>query len=276
MKNGLLSRLLIAAAFIPLILVLTTKGGIPFLVFVELLTFLGTLEFCRLLKLKGASTSAFLLILTGAVFPISAYMWGEFVLLPLVVFGTAMNVVIIVLAGRIEQGILKVSSYVFGLIYIPLGFTFFLMIRQLPYWSGMDYATGSTWVIFVLLTIWSCDTLAYFVGRLIGKHRFSPEISPKKTWEGATAGFIGALLTAPLCYFLFFKQAPFKHLLVMSIIIGALGQVGDLLESLLKRDVDIKDVSILIPGHGGVLDRFDSLLFVSPLVYFYLKVLVYV
>lgn len=275
MKNGLLARFLIAAVFIPLILILTLKGGIPFLVFAESLTVLGTLEFCRLLKLKDTSILSLPLVLMGAIFPISAYMWGELTLLPLVVLGVATNAVNVVLTGKTNQGILKISSYTFGLIYVPLGFTFFLMIRQLPLWSSMDYATGGLWAIFILLAIWSCDTFAYFIGVWIGKHKLSSQISPKKTWEGAMAGFIGAILTVPLCHFFFFKQILIKHLFVAAIIIGIFGQFGDLMESLMKRDADIKDASTLIPGHGGVLDRFDSLLFVSPIIYFYLKLLVY-
>lgn len=275
MGNNLLARLAIAAVFIPLIFVLTLLGNIPFLVFVELLVILGLFEFCGIVELKETSIPRLPLILIGVAFPIFAYLWGETKLLPLIVLSSTVIALFVVLTGNVKQGLLRVSSFVLGILYIPLGLSFVVLMRQLPSWSGQDYKIGGLWVIFVLLSIWSCDTFAYFVGIAIGKHPLSFQISPKKTWEGAIAGFLGAILAAPFCYFVFFKEVSLVHLLIISVIIGIFGQIGDLLESLLKRDADVKDASKLIPGHGGVLDRFDSLLFVSPLIYFYLKLVVY-
>lgn len=275
MKSNLLIRLIVAVILIPLIFFVTLKGKIPFLVFIQLLTILGMFEFCRIVKLKQANIPSLFLLLMGVAFPIFAYLWREVGILSLIVLSLTINALLVVFAGKAKNGILKTGSSIFGMTYISLGFSFFLMLRELPFWSGAIYEIGALWVIFILLAIWSCDTFAYLVGMLIGKHQLSPEISPKKTWEGAIGGFFGSIIAAPFCYFVFFKQAPLEHLFIISIIIGTFGQVGDLLESLLKRDVNIKDTSTLIPGHGGVLDRFDSLLFVSPIIYFYLKFFIY-
>jgi phosphatidate cytidylyltransferase len=275
MENNLLARLAIAAVFIPIIFVLVLIGNIPFLVFIELLVVLGLLEFCGMVDLKETSIPRSPFILIGIAFPIFAYLWGETRLLPLIIFSSTVIALFVVLIGNVKDGLLRVSSFVFGTIYIPLSLSFVVLMRQLPFWSGQDYKIGALWIIFVLVSIWSCDTFAYFVGIAIGKHPLSLQISPKKTWEGAIAGFLGAVLAAPFYHFVFFREAPLFHLLIISVIIGIFGQIGDLLESLFKRDADVKDASKLIPGHGGVLDRFDSLLFVSPLIYFYLKLVVY-
>jgi phosphatidate cytidylyltransferase len=275
MKHNLFARLAVAAIFIPLIIVLVLLGNIPFLIFVELLVMLGMFEFCKIAELKEITLPKLPFIAIGMIFPICSYFRRGMGFLSLIVMSFVVIALLVVLSGKLERGIGKISSFVFGTIYIPLGFSFLILIRQLPFWYGEDYKIGALWIISILLGIWSCDTFAYFVGVAIGKHPLSPQISPKKTWEGATAGFLGAVLTAPLCHFLFFKKAPLAHLLVISIIIGIFGQIGDLLESLLKRDANVKDTSNLIPGHGGVLDRFDSLLFVSPIIYIYLAFLVY-
>jgi phosphatidate cytidylyltransferase len=125
------------------------------------------------------------------------------------------------------------------------------------------------------LCIWSCDTFAYFIGAPLGKHPLSPRVSPKKTIEGFGGGILGAIAAAFFSHFVFFPSAKLKDLLTISAIVAFVGQVGDLTESLFKRDAQFKDTSNIIPGHGGILDRFDSLLFVSPLVYYYLKFVVY-
>ena len=275
MKNNLLARLAIAAVFIPIIFVLVLIGNIPFLVFIELLVVTGIFEFCKIAEVKEISFPKLPFVLIGMIFPICSYFLRGRGFLSLIVMSLVVITLMVVLAGKVERGIGKISSFVFGTIYIPLGFSFLVLIRQLPFWYGENYKMGALWIIFVLLSVWSCDTFAYFVGVAIGKHPLSPQISPKKTWEGAVAGFLGAILAAPFCYFLFFKKAPLAHLLVISIIVGIFGQIGDLLESLLKRNANVKDTSNLIPGHGGVLDRFDSLLFVSPIIYVYLSWVVY-
>ncbi|MCJ7508296.1 MAG: phosphatidate cytidylyltransferase, partial [candidate division Zixibacteria bacterium] len=263
------------AIFIPIIFVLVLIGNIPFLVFIELLVVAGIFEFCKIVEVKEISLPKLAFVLIGMIFPICSYFLRGMGFLSLIVMSFVVIALLLVLAGKVERGIGKISSFVFGTIYIPLGFSFLILIRQLPFWYGENYKMGALWIIFVLLSIWSCDTFAYFVGVAIGKHPLSSQISPKKTWEGAIAGFLGAILVAPLCYFVFFKEAPLAHLLVISVIIGIFGQIGDLLESLLKRDANVKDASKLIPGHGGVLDRFDSLLFVSPIIYIYLSWVVY-
>jgi phosphatidate cytidylyltransferase len=126
---------------------------------------------------------------------------------------------------------------------------------------------GPRLLLFALVITWVGDTIAYFVGRAIGKHPFAPHLSPKKTWEGAVASFAGSLLVAVA--FTRWLNAPLTHLLAMAAAGNIAGQVGDLLESAYKRSAGVKDSGGLLPGHGGVLDRIDALILAIPVVWYY-------
>lgn len=135
--------------------------------------------------------------------------------------------------------------------------------------SPFTYIPNTDWSFVVLaffVAIWSSDTFAYFVGSAIGKHRLFERVSPKKSWEGAIAGFFGAIIGFALVTHFSVPNFPMELSLIIGAIIGVVGTIGDLAESQLKRDADIKDSSNIIPGHGGVLDRFDSILFTAPVV----------
>jgi phosphatidate cytidylyltransferase len=131
---------------------------------------------------------------------------------------------------------------------------------------GLEHE-GPWLLLFALAITWANDTVAYFVGRAIGKHKLAPNLSPKKTWEGSVAGFAASLLVA----WLFSREliAPMAHLLAMAAIGNVAGQVGDLLESAYKRSAGAKDSGGLLPGHGGVLDRIDALILTFPVVWYY-------
>ena len=126
---------------------------------------------------------------------------------------------------------------------------------------------GPALLLFALVIIWVGDTAAYFVGRSIGKYKLAPHLSPKKTWEGTVASFIGSLIVAVI--FVRFMTIPLPHLLGMAAVGNVAGQVGDLLESAYKRSAGIKDSGSLLPGHGGVLDRIDALILAIPVVWYY-------
>ena len=126
-------------------------------------------------------------------------------------------------------------------------------------------------MISIFAMIWICDSAAFHVGSALGKHKLFPRVSPQKSWEGAVAGLIAAILVALAAKYLVLTFLPVTSAIVLGAIVGTIGQLGDLTESLLKRDAGVKDSSTLIPGHGGVFDRFDSLLLVAPCAYLYLE-----
>ena len=146
-----------------------------------------------------------------------------------------------------------------GLVFVAVPLCYYLALRAEP--------NGAWWVYLALLTVFANDTAAYVTGRLIGRHRMTPRISPNKTWEGAVGGLVAAAITPPLVSGLI-GEVMFA-LLPLGIAIGVVAQAGDLIESAIKRKAGVKDASGLVPGHGGVLDRLDSLVLAAPLVYHY-------
>lgn len=153
--------------------------------------------------------------------------------------------------------------YAAGYLYIAVCFFCFFMTRRL---GGMP---GALWL---LLIIWSTDSAAYEFGRRIGKHKLAPAVSPNKTVEGAVAGFFAALLVGG-GYALLFMDINWISALIVPLLVSGLGQMGDLLESRIKRLAYVKDSGALFPGHGGVLDRFDSILLASPLMCLFLLII---
>jgi phosphatidate cytidylyltransferase len=152
-----------------------------------------------------------------------------------------------------------------GLLLVAFPLSFAVRLHGL---SGV----GPRLLLFALVITWAGDTVAYFIGRAIGKHPFAPHLSPKKTWEGAAASFAGSLLVGVA--FSHWLNAPLPHLLGMAGVGNVAGQVGDLLESAYKRSAGVKDSGSMLPGHGGILDRIDALILAIPAVWYY-WVLVY-
>lgn len=159
----------------------------------------------------------------------------------------------------------QVMATYFSLIYAPVMLSFIFLTRQL------NFGVYLVWMIFI--SSWISDTCAYLVGVLIGKHKLVPQLSPKKTIEGSIGGILGSAIVGALFgFFLLDKTLGGHQFGVMLFVIGAIGsvisQVGDLAASAIKRNHDIKDYGKLIPGHGGIMDRFDSVIFTAPMIYF--------
>jgi phosphatidate cytidylyltransferase len=138
-----------------------------------------------------------------------------------------------------------------------------------------DFPEGSKLVFFLLLVVWLGDSGAYYVGKTFGKHKLSPRISPKKTIEGLAGGISASVITAVVIHFTFFEKFPLLHAIIAGVILSFAGVVGDLAESMWKRSADVKDSGALLPGHGGFLDRFDSILFTAPILYCYWTLIVH-
>jgi phosphatidate cytidylyltransferase len=155
----------------------------------------------------------------------------------------------------------EIAYVVLGFLYIPFLLMHLVMLHRTTY--------GWQWLLVIMLIVMTNDSAAYYTGSAFGKHRLYPLVSPKKSIEGALGGLGGSICGTLLAKITFFPQLPLTDALVTAIVIGILGQTGDLFESLLKRSFGVKDSGSIIPGHGGVLDRMDSIIFAAPAMYYY-------
>lgn len=148
-----------------------------------------------------------------------------------------------------------------GLVYIPVLLAFIPWI--------CEFESGRTWIALLLTITWAGDTGAYFAGRAFGRHKLFERVSPKKTWEGAAGGMVAAILGAGVVKTLGLPGLPWLHCVLLAILVDAVGITGDLVESMLKRSFGVKDSGSIMPGHGGLLDRVDALLFTAPVAWIY-------
>jgi phosphatidate cytidylyltransferase len=170
----------------------------------------------------------------------------------------------------------SVSTAAFGVIYVALLAGFLIGARMTPNELSnppTPHLASKLLTMFFAMVMMT-DTGAYYTGRSIGRRRLAPRISPGKTIEGAVGGLIAAIITGPVCRLIFFPEIPVTHALGLGAAIGIIGQIGDLAESMLKRGSDVKDSGRLLPGHGGMLDRVDSILFCAPLLYYYSRLFI--
>lgn len=261
-------RTLVAIFGIPFILFVIYIGNPYFLFLITFVQILSLQEFFLLAQKKTMYPS---LILGGsAIFLINLCI----VLNDSNLFsGLVTLIIIMVLIVELFKGkpnaIANAGATLLGVGYISL-FSFLILIRDLPDRISAPGSTGAFIVMLIFATIWICDTAAYLIGASFGKHRLFERISPKKTWEGAIAGFASSILFSMLFTFIMIKQLNLFDAVIIGIIAGVIGQISDLVESLFKRDATQKDSSNLLPGHGGILDRFDSPILIAPAVFAYL------
>ncbi|MCD6335969.1 MAG: phosphatidate cytidylyltransferase [Candidatus Latescibacteria bacterium] len=267
--SNLWKRILVGVVAIPLILFVSAKGGLLFLLFVDGVIVLGALELFGLERAKGLQPNRVLGVL-GALGLSSAFFFGKSDAVVPVLIGIVI-VLLTVELGRKEAGsaISNVGGTLLGVWYLGIAGGALLLIREGA--GRFSYSESGRVVMLLFMMLWAMDTAAYFVGRPFGRHRLFPRVSPKKSVEGAIGGFVGSLFVAVVSAHTFTAFLSMGHNIALGTIVGIGGQVGDLTESLLKRDAGVKDSSALLPGHGGILDRFDSLFFAGPLAYLYLK-----
>jgi phosphatidate cytidylyltransferase len=262
-------RVLISIIGIPVILAACYFGSAFFFTFVLAIALISYYEYSMLVKAKGANTNTWLGSLSIIFLLINQVNY---------VFDTYSFLVILVLLLSVielfrNKGsiIFNIGSTLFGVFYIGLFAGSLLSIREFFPSIGDFYTRGGYLIISIFIGIWVCDSAAFFGGTALGKHKLFPRVSPNKSWEGSVFGFLFAVISLVLLKPVILNFLTWTNVIVLGIIIGTVGQVGDLIESLIKRDAGVKDSSNLIPGHGGIFDRFDSLLFTSPVIFLYLK-----
>ena len=278
LKNNMLIRILVAIIAIPVLLTLIFKGDIYFSFFIYIISYLGAKELITFYKKKDIELNIILPIFSGLI-PLSVFKFGLIAgIYSIVLFLLVLFVVEIFRNKKDPTNI--VSAYAFTLIYAGLFPAALIeILRDL----------GPQVFILIYAVIMATDTFAYFGGMSMSKlfktHKLFERVSPKKTIEGAISGLIFGVLTGVLLYkYYVVEQAidistishivTLENIIVISVLASVFGQIGDLFESLLKRDCGIKDSSNIIPGHGGILDRFDSLIFIAPIVLIYYKIFI--
>jgi len=272
---ALAGRLASGIAFVPVLVLLAQAGGPAFLAFVALEVALGLGEFYRMMRGRGLSPFQPLGIASGL-----ALLWVSYrPLTPHVGFlmtGTLLLVLALELRRpQARQRVEDIAATSFGVLYVGWLSAHFVLLRELPWQVGRAYQDGASFVLLAFFLTWSCDTGAYTVGRLFGRNRPWVQISPRKSVEGSFGGLAFAVAAAFVARAWFAPYLALRDAAVLGLLVGVFAQVGDLVESLLKRDAQHVHSSDFIPGHGGVLDRFDSLYFAAPLVYYYLQIVVF-
>ena len=266
-------RIGVAVITIPPIFAIILWGKIAFLLLVNVIIAMALWELYGLAERKGFFPSK-----VAGIFAILLISWNLYFYRGRFLGELLVIVVLIILFIELFKGkegpLANAAITLFGLIYISL-FSSFILIREIPSHSNLDYRVGGWLVILIFSAIWICDSGAYLLGARFGKHALFKRVSPNKTWEGAIAGFSIGIAASIGLRFLFVPSISIIDSMIIGIIIGVFGQISDLLESLFKRDAEVKDASNILPGHGGFLDRFDSPLFVGPVVYIYLKLVVF-
>jgi phosphatidate cytidylyltransferase len=195
-------------------------------------------HFDHIPHLSRISPSSFL-ITTAVVIPLLILLWRK---------------------GK-EQAFAAWGWTVAGILYIGWLMSNFVILRNLE--------DGRGWVFLAVLCTFASDSSAYFAGRALGKHKLAPYISPKKSWEGCVAGVAGAIITCAIVVYLFHLPVSYWQAILLGLLISVLGQLGDLVKSLFKRNMEVKDSGNVLPGHGGFLDRMDSLAFAGVTVYYF-------
>jgi phosphatidate cytidylyltransferase len=271
-SRNLLVRIAFAVPAIAATLLLVWLGGWPLAVVLALLGVLGTREVYDLARAQGIEPLEWVGFIGAALCPLATY-WvkGYAEWEPVVYVGAVWLLVVLVVAaarGPDRRPLTAVAVTAFGGLYASGMLSFMVAIRHGPH-SDAHQIGSVALVALPLVVTWVCDTCAMAAGTLVGGPKLAPVLSPRKTWAGAVGGVVGGLVTAlaygPLVLDRVALRLDVWQLVTVGLVVSLAAQVGDVAESLFKREAGVKDSSSLIPGHGGVLDRLDSLYFVLPL-----------
>lgn len=256
-------RVLTAVIGVPVLLGLLYLGGLPWLLFIAALMAIAAFEMARIARHMNLNVALWAVWLSDAVMLIAIYLNSSY----WTALGIAVGFICIIGQGvftypnfRLEE----MAMSFFTLIYTGWGLCHLILLEQ----------TSVYLLVYLFLAIWGSDSGAYFVGRAFGRHKLAPHLSPKKTIEGSIGGILCAVLLVVLFNVYLGENMLFKYVevILFGVLISIIGQIGDLAESMLKRFADVKDSGNILPGHGGILDRFDSIIMAAPFV-LYLHIL---
>lgn len=246
-----------------LVLLVMYSGPVPFLLLALAASVTGVIEYIGLWESKGYYPIRWLAIAGTVIFLLLAYAFGSHYYDVFITFFILVSLAVDILSKNKHRFVDMLIS-VFGCLYIGLLFSYLVLIRNLP--EAMVY------LALVFGGTWFCDIFAYFVGMKFGSRKLIPAVSPNKTVEGALGGICGSILAVSTVGIV--AGISPVHFIPLGMAIALAAQLGDLAESSLKRYTGVKDSGSLIPGHGGILDRCDSLIFAAPVVYYYIQILI--
>lgn len=295
MSKNLITRIIVAAIAIPIILWICYQGGAWLFGMVLLFALIAIVEFLLNEGYRPKGLLFWLAIVCVALMLLSRFEDADRLYRLQVLFGGASGILVFILisamifaTGKRSPAVLFTahSRLLWGVLYVGLLYPYVYWLGAIdekvdlmelssfffqsgPHAIGGNFPVGGDWLLFLFGLLWVGDTAAMGIGKWLGKHKLAPTVSPNKTVEGFIGGIVGALAIGVLMYFWKFQEIGIYHMLALAVGCSVFGQLGDLVESMWKRSLGIKDSSPIIPGHGGVLDRFDSLLFAAPFVYLY-------
>lgn len=257
MKQRISTGLIGGAGF----LLLVYLGDHWFSLLVFFLAVIGLFEFLRMAKVQPLSVAGVLayLLMISLLWPSLSFTKETGVILPDLVLPVTLLLLLYAVFRKNQFHIEHAALALVGALYIGYGFAYMAALRNLP-------DTGLMLTVLVILGIWATDSGAYFMGKAIGKRKLWPAISPNKTIEGAAGGLLAAVLVV-MAVNVWIGGISLDKALIIALVSGIAGQLGDLVESAIKRHFEVKDSGQIIPGHGGVLDRFDSMILVFPVLH---------
>lgn len=253
-------RVITAVIGLPLLLALIWFGNPWFFLAVVIIAILGSLEFYRMTVSHSIQPIIYFAIAITLLLIISPY-YPDFITKPLILsLAIIISLIWLLFLPKKEEAFHNWAWIIAGILYMGWMLSYWAELRSLEH--------GREWIYWSMITIMISDTSAFFVGRAWGKHHLAPAISPKKTWEGAIGGAVASIIVSIILGIVLSLPLTYWQLALAGCIISIVAQLSDLAESLLKRTSGVKDSGNLVPGHGGILDRIDSFIFVGALVYY--------
>ena len=266
-----MKRVITAAVLVPLVLLLLLRGSFLLVVVATaLVAELATWEYISIADAHGSRTPRNLVLIAIAVL-FAATFHNRFLVLPVIGLCSLLLLIVCSFRSPLERVLPDTAFSVFGLIYIGLTLATIPLV-----WVQQD---GPSLLIFLFCVVWTGDVAALYVGRSLGRRKLAPQISPNKTWEGSAASLAGSLLIAGALValsrtlesrsiFTLHFAGPLARWLGLAVVLNLFAQVGDLVESAIKRGAGVKDSGAMLPGHGGILDRIDALLLAAPVLWY--------
>ena len=279
MSNSV-QRLLTAIIAVPILYVIFLIGGIIYLLFFLAIILIGQIEYQKLLESKNLPNNRILGIISSILMGVSAYLGYYY--FTFCFTGLVLLILILELRkGDFSQTVTNIGATLFGVIYLGWLLSHAILLRNIDQYENIRVYSennqgledlGFFLVVFAVACTFLNDTGAYYTGTLIGKHKLAPKISPGKTIEGTVGGIVVCIIAGLVVNFLFGYPLSSDWTIAFALLVGIAAILGDLVESSIKRGAGIKDSGDIVPGHGGVLDRFDSLIFVFPVSYYFMLI----